>query len=60
TMIVMPFAYSITAGIGAGFIFHVLIKVVVGKFREIHPLLWVVAAAFVLYFSQGLLALALG
>ncbi|MFP5416401.1 MAG: NCS2 family permease [Actinomycetes bacterium] len=60
TMIVMPFAYSITAGIGAGFIFHVLIKVVVGKSREIHPLLWVVAAAFVLYFSQGLLALALG
>ena len=55
TMVVMPFTYSITAGIGAGFIFHVLIKVVRGKAREVHPLLWLVAGAFVLYFAQGVL-----
>lgn len=60
TMIVMPFTYSITAGIGAGFIFHVLIKLVRGKAREVHPLLWVVAAAFVVYFSEGIIGALLG
>ena len=55
TMVMMPFAYSITAGIGAGFIFFVVIKAVRGKISEIHPLLWVVAGAFVVYFSQGIL-----
>ena len=52
-IILMPFAYSITAGIGAGFIFYTLIKVLVGKAKEVHPLLWVVTAAFVIYFVQG-------
>lgn len=56
TMVMMPFAYSITAGIGAGFIFYALIKVARGKAREVHPLLWVVAVAFVLYFAEGLIA----
>ena len=60
TMIVMPFTYSITAGIGAGFIFHVLIKIVRGKAREVHPLLWVVAGAFVIYFSEGVIGALLG
>ncbi len=60
TMVAMPFTYSITSGIGAGFILHVLIKVVRGKAREVHPLLWIVAAAFVVYFAQGLIGAALG
>jgi AGZA family xanthine/uracil permease-like MFS transporter len=51
TIALMPFTYSISAGIGAGFITYVLVKVVRGKVREIHPLMWVVSALFVVYFA---------
>ena len=51
TIILMPFTYSITVGIGAGFLAYVLIKIVRGKAAVIHPLLWVVAALFVVYFA---------
>jgi adenine/guanine/hypoxanthine permease len=50
TMTLMPFSYSITNGIGAGFVSYVLIKVVRGRARTIHPLMYAAAAAFVLYF----------
>ncbi|WP_431932224.1 NCS2 family permease [Nonomuraea jabiensis] len=53
TVVIMPFTYSISNGIGAGFISYVLIKAVRGKAREIHPLLWGVTALFVLYFAIG-------
>ena len=43
----MPLTFSITVGIGAAFVSYVVIKVIVGKFAEVHPLLWVVAIAFV-------------
>ena len=51
TMIVMPLTYSITNGIAAGFVAFVFLKAVTGKTREVHPLLWVVALAFLLYFA---------
>ncbi|MEO5663452.1 MAG: NCS2 family permease [Nocardioides sp.] len=51
TIVLMPFTYSISAGIGAGFLAYVLIKVVRAKAKDIHPLMWVVAAMFVLYFA---------
>ncbi|WP_310526631.1 NCS2 family permease [Nocardioides sp.] len=51
TIVLMPFTYSISAGIGAGFLAYVLIKLVRGKAGDIHPLMWVVAAMFVLYFA---------
>ena len=51
TIVLMPFTDSITAGIGAGFVAYVLIKVVVGKLRDVHPLMWVVAALFLVYFA---------
>ena len=51
TIVLMPFTYSITVGIGAGFVSYVLIKVVLGKVRTIHPLLAVVAGLFVVYFA---------
>jgi AGZA family xanthine/uracil permease-like MFS transporter len=54
TIVMMPFAYSITTGIGVGFISYALIKLIKGKAKEVHPLLWVVAAAFILYFIRGL------
>ena len=51
TIILMPFTYSITNGIGAGFVSYVVLHAAVGRVREIHPLLWAIAAAFVLYFA---------
>ena len=53
TMILMPLTYDITVGIGAGFISWVVIKVARGKAREIHPLMWVVAILFLVFFLQG-------
>jgi hypothetical protein len=51
TIVLMPFTYSITVGIGAGLVVYTLIKVVRGKSAAVHPLLWVVSALFVLYFA---------
>jgi adenine/guanine/hypoxanthine permease len=53
TIVVMPFTYSIANGIGAGFISYVLLRVATRKARGIHPLLWVVALLFVVYFVIG-------
>ena len=52
TIIIMPFTYSIANGIGAGMITYVLLMSVTGRAREVKPLLWVVAAAFVVYFAM--------
>jgi AGZA family xanthine/uracil permease-like MFS transporter len=60
TMILMPLTYDITVGIGAGFIAWVLIKLVRGKVAEIHPLMWVVSAAFLVFFAQAWLTSVLG
>jgi AGZA family xanthine/uracil permease-like MFS transporter len=50
TMTLMPFTYSITNGIGAGFVSYAFIKVVRGKGGEVHPMMYAVAVAFVIYF----------
>ena len=52
TIAVMPLSYSIANGIGVGFISWVVLRSAVGKFRDISPLLWVVAAGFLLYFAR--------
>ncbi|HVR33820.1 MAG TPA: NCS2 family permease [Acidimicrobiia bacterium] len=54
-IVLMPLTYSITVGIGAGFVMYVLIKAVRGKASQVPLLMWIVAAAFVVYFSQELL-----
>jgi AGZA family xanthine/uracil permease-like MFS transporter len=51
TIVLMPFTYSISAGIGAGFVTWVFLKVVHGKAAEVRPLMWVVSVLFVLYFG---------
>ncbi|WP_431935999.1 NCS2 family permease [Micromonospora sp. RP3T] len=53
TIVLMPFTYSISNGIGAGVISYVLVKLAKGKAREVHPLLYGVAALFILYFLRG-------
>jgi AGZA family xanthine/uracil permease-like MFS transporter len=50
TLTLMPFTYSITTGVGAGFVTYVAVKLARGKGREVHPLLYGTAAAFVVYF----------
>lgn len=55
TFTLMPFTYSIANGIGAGFISFVFIRATQGRAKEIHPLMWVVSAAFVLFFGIGLI-----
>lgn len=49
----IPLTYSITNGIGFGFISYCIIKVVQGKAGEIKPLMWVAAAAFLAVFIFG-------
>ena len=53
TIVILPFSQSIAHGIGFGFIAFVIIKVVSGRFRDVHPLLAVVAAGFAAYFIWG-------
>lgn len=52
TMLMMPLTYSITNGIGAGFLAWTLIKLFRGKAREVHPVLYLVSGAFVIYFLR--------
>ena len=51
TIALMPFTYSITIGIGAGFVSWLVIKIFMGKAKEIHWLMWVVSIAFLFYFA---------
>ena len=53
TIILMPFTYSISVGIGAGFVSHVVIRWVQGRRKEIHPLLLLVAGLFMIYFLSS-------
>jgi AGZA family xanthine/uracil permease-like MFS transporter len=53
TVAVMPLSYSIANGIGVGFISWAIVRTAAGKGREVSPLLWVVAAGFLLYFARG-------
>jgi len=60
TMIVMPFGYSIAAGIGLGFISYVILQSSKGDAKEVKPLMWVAAGAFAVYFALPALQTALG
>jgi len=50
TIILMPFTYNITVGIGAGFVTYVVIRFLQGRRSEIHPLLFLVSGLFMIYF----------
>jgi len=51
TIIMMPFSYSITNGIGAGFVSYLVVQLARGKVKDIHPLMWVASVLFVIYFT---------
>ena len=46
----IPFTYSISNGIGMGFIAYVIVALVTGRGKKVKPLMWVATAAFVVYF----------
>jgi AGZA family xanthine/uracil permease-like MFS transporter len=60
TMLVMPFTWSITNGIGAGFVTHVAVKVLSGRAAQVHWMLFLAAGAFLVYFLLPLLERRLG
>ena len=49
-IISIPFTYSISNGIGLGFIAYVIVASVTGNIKKVRPLMWVAAAAFLAYF----------
>jgi AGZA family xanthine/uracil permease-like MFS transporter len=49
----MPFTYNISVGIGAGFITHVVIRLVQGRGKEVHPLMHFVSGLFMIYFLSS-------
>jgi AGZA family xanthine/uracil permease-like MFS transporter len=60
TIVLMPFTYSITNGIGAGFIAYVVLKASRGKWREPGLLLWIITVLFAAYFALHPIKQALG
>ncbi|WP_406333903.1 NCS2 family permease [Streptomyces sp. NBC_00203] len=51
TVVIMPFTYSITAGVAAGVISYVAIKIAQGKAREIGAFMWGLTAIFLVFFA---------
>jgi AGZA family xanthine/uracil permease-like MFS transporter len=54
-IILMPLTFTITIGIGAGLVMWVVLKVVTGRWAEVHWLMWLVFLAFIVYFAQALI-----
>ena len=60
TIIMMPFSYSITNGIGAGFIAYLVIQLARRRGREVHPLMWGASVLFIIYFTLAPIKAILG
>jgi AGZA family xanthine/uracil permease-like MFS transporter len=50
TIMIMPFTFSITDGIGFGFLAYVIVRAAQSRFKDIHPFMWLASTAFLLYF----------
>ncbi len=54
TALMMPFTYSIANGVSFGFISYAAIKLLTGRARAVHPVVWVIAAVFLFkFFHDG-------
>ena len=60
TAVGMPFTYSIADGIGMGAIAYVVLKSATGRAREVHAMMWLTAAAFLVFFALEPLRALLG
>jgi AGZA family xanthine/uracil permease-like MFS transporter len=49
TVITMPLAYSISTGIALGFVFYPLTMIFKGKYKEVHPIMYVLFVVFIAY-----------
>ena len=47
---IMPFTFSITDGIGMGFLAFTVARTAQGRAKDVHPFMWIASAMFVLYF----------
>ena len=50
TVALMPLSYGISNGIAVGFLFYCITKISKGKAKEVHPIMYIVTALFVLNF----------
>lgn len=48
----MPFSYSIANGIAAAVIFYPIVKIATGKYKEVHPIIYVLAILFIFRFAM--------
>lgn len=51
TIIMMPLTYSVATGIGLGFILYPITMVALKKHKEVHPIVYALAAIFIIYFA---------
>ncbi|WP_125152517.1 NCS2 family permease [Clostridium rectalis] len=51
TIAIMPFSYSIANGIASGIIFYPIVKLVTGRGKEVHPIVYVLATLFIIRFT---------
>ncbi|WP_448852021.1 NCS2 family permease [Corynebacterium sp. 335C] len=51
TIVIMPFTYSIANGIGAGFVAYAVMGLATGRAKQVHPLIYVLAVLFMVYFA---------
>jgi adenine/guanine/hypoxanthine permease len=51
TIAVMPFSFSITNGVGAGFVMYTFLRLVTGRVRQVHWMMYLISAAFLVYFA---------
>jgi AGZA family xanthine/uracil permease-like MFS transporter len=58
TAVGMPFMYSIANGVAAGFLFFVIAKIVKGKAKEVHPIMYAVTALFLIKFILDAVSMA--
>jgi AGZA family xanthine/uracil permease-like MFS transporter len=55
TVFVMPLTYSITNGIGAGFLAYTFLKLLSGKMSDVSLWMWIASVAFLIYFADPFL-----
>lgn len=56
-MVMMPFTYSITNGIGIGFVAFAVLRLATGRGREVPAAMYIVSAVFVFYYAMPALGL---
>ncbi|MBR8742700.1 NCS2 family permease [Nocardiopsis sp. MG754419] len=59
-IVMMPFTYSIANGIGFALIVYTFVRLVQGRWRQIHPLMWIISLVFLIHFAEHPIYLMIG